>query len=298
LNKLSGEARELEERGERQRACELWKRALALLPVESTQADWVRRHALELEGKAGSPSGPRNQPTWIKRLGPFAPLALVLIKAKSLLLVLFKLKFLFSFVAFLWLYAAIFGWRYGLGLALSILVHELGHYVDIKRRGLPAEMPVFLPGLGAYVKWNALGVTKHDRAQISLAGPLAGWAAAAFCLLVYQQTRDPVWAALARSGAVLNLFNLIPVWILDGGKAIESLALAPRLALLGVACAVGIAARQPIYILVAGGIGFRLFTHDKPDQNDWSSLTYYSAVLVALGLLLYLSPTIPLASME
>ena len=295
LNSLLQDARGLEERGERQKASDLWTRALALMPGDSTQAEWVRLHLLELGG-APPPSRPSQgvTPAWVRRFGPFTPLAVVLLKAKSRVLVLFKLKFLLSFVAFLWLYVAMFGWRYGLGLAVSILVHELGHYADIKRRGLPAEMPVFLPGLGAYVKWNALGVSPRTRAQISLAGPAAGWLAAAACLLVYQQSHEPVWAALARSGAVLNLLNLIPVWILDGAKAMASLTRTQRAALLAVACAVGAATWQPVYILVAGGICFRLFTHDRPDHEDWSSWLYYAAVLGALGLVLSLAPAIPL----
>jgi Zn-dependent protease len=185
-----------------------------------------------------------------------------------------------------------FGWRYGIGIAVCILIHELGHFIDIKRRGLPAEMPVFLPGLGAYVKWNALGVTKQQRSQISLAGPLAGWVAAAACLLLCSSMHDPVWAALARTGSVLNILNLIPVWILDGGKAMDSLGRVERVALLAVAVAVGAATWEPIYLLVAAGIVFRLFTKDKPEGEDWSSWLYYAAVLAALGLVLHLTPAI------
>jgi Zn-dependent protease len=261
------------------------------MPGDSTQADWVRRHVLELGGHPIRTNPPVSLArASMRRLGPLAPFAVLLLKAKGLMLLLFKLKFLLSFAAFLWLYAAMFGWRFGLGLALSILVHELGHFLDIKRRGLPAEMPLFVPGLGAYVKWNTLGVTSRVRTQISLAGPAAGWIAALFCLLIYARTHDPVWAALARSGAILNLLNLIPVWLLDGGKAIASLAQPERIALLAVACAVGAAAWQPSYILVAGGIGLRLFTNDKPEREDWSSWLYYAALLAALGLVLYLAP--------
>src|SRR5439155_7557954 len=86
-----------------------------------------------------------------------------------------------------------------------------------KRRGLPAEMPVFLPGLGAYVRWGALGVPLETRAAVSLAGPLAGWFAAAVCALLWFHTHDRIWAALAQVGAWLNILNLIPVPILDGG---------------------------------------------------------------------------------
>ena len=174
-----------------------------------------------------------------------------------------------------------------LGLAVSILIHELGHYVDIKRRGLPAEMPVFLPGLGAYVKWNALGVTRRQIAQISLAGPLAGWLAAAGASCSIRQTHDPLWAALARTGAILNVLNLIPVWVLDGGKAIEALGQVERMGLLAVALALWLYTGENIFVFVAAGIGWRLFTKDKPADDDWGTWFYFVAVLAALGLTLH-----------
>ena len=96
--------------------------------------------------------------SWLRLLGPLAPLAILLVKGKFLL-ALFKLKFLLSFGTFIAFYWALFGLKFGVGFALLILVHEMGHFVAIKRRGLPADMPVFLPGFGAYVRWTALGVT-------------------------------------------------------------------------------------------------------------------------------------------
>ncbi len=88
--------------------------------------------------------------------------------------------------------------KFGIGFAVLILIHEMGHFIDIKRRGLPADMPVFLPGLGAYVRWQALGVPLETRAAISLAGPLAGFFASVACAVIWWQTRDLFWAELAR----------------------------------------------------------------------------------------------------
>src|SRR6202050_2211738 len=105
--------------------------------------------------------------------------------------------------------------KFGSGFALLILIHEMGHFIDIKRRGLPADMPVFLPGLGAYVRWQAMGVSQETRSAVSLAGPLAGFFASLACAALWWQTHDPLWASLARSGAILNVLNLIPVWVLD-----------------------------------------------------------------------------------
>jgi hypothetical protein len=86
------------------------------------------------------------------------PVVFFLAKAKSLLFVIFKFKFLLSFFAFFGLYWAVFGWKFGLGFTLSIMIHEFGHYVAARRRGLKVDLPVFLPGLGAYVRWYNMGV--------------------------------------------------------------------------------------------------------------------------------------------
>ena len=113
----------------------------------------------------------------------------------------------------------------------------MGHYVDIRRRGLPADMPIFLPGVGAYVRWRVLGVPLETRAAVSLAGPLAGFLAALACAAFWWQTGNSYWLVLARVGAALNLLNLIPVWMLDGGQAAQALGKTERIALL-IACVV------------------------------------------------------------
>lgn len=299
LDQLAKDARSLESKGSFPQARELWAYSLTLLPHDSKQAAWVqeRIRAIDLAHAQTAPgtevqSAPQaaSARPWIKRLGPLGPLALFLLKFKGVLLAIFKLKFLFSFFAFIAIYVGLFGWRYGLGISVSILIHELGHYIDIKRRGLPAEMPVFLPGLGAYVRWSGLGVTRRQISEISLAGPLAGWIAAAICFLLYVHTGDPLWAALARTGAVLNTLNLIPIWVLDGGQAIGSLSMVERAALLAVTLAVWFYSGEAIFFLVAAGITWRLFTKDKPQQSNLSTWVYYAALLVALGVLLHATP--------
>jgi len=301
LDQLAKDARALEVRGLYAQARELWEYSLPLLPPDSKQAEWVRERIRALElAQAGtqpetspSASGPQPAkpkappPNWVKKLGPFGPIALLLLKLKSALFFVFKLKFLFSFAFFIALYVGIFGWRYGVGISVCILIHELGHFIDIKRRGLPAEMPVFLPGLGAYVRWTGLGVTRRQIAQISLAGPLAGWIAAAICFLIYAQTRDPLWAALARTGAFLNTLNLIPVWMLDGGKAAFALAAVDRAALLALTLGLWYYTSEGLFFFVAAGITWRLFTKDKPQQSDLNVWLYYASLLVALAVLLH-----------
>ncbi|HEY2858509.1 MAG TPA: site-2 protease family protein, partial [Terracidiphilus sp.] len=292
LNKLAREAQALEAKGDYAQAREVWNRSLSLLPHDATQARWVREKLRALEVASSSAPDPKAKAVspWVKRLGPLAPLAVVLAKGKVFLLAIFKLKFLFSFFSFIGLYVAWWGWRFGVGFAVCILIHELGHFVDIKRRGLPAEMPVFLPGLGAYVRWNALGVTKRQIAQISLAGPLAGWLAAAGCYWLYLRTGHPFWAALARTGALINVLNLIPVWTLDGGQAIGALGKTERAGIMAAALACFAWTSSPVFLLVAAGACWRLFTKDQPRKDDWGTWFYFVAVMGALAWTMSLVP--------
>jgi Zn-dependent protease len=290
LVRISAKAKEFEERDELTQARDEWKKALALLPHNANQAEWIRGkiYKLELMEKHAPAEPPKN--AWAKRLGPLAPIAILLAKSKTLLFALFKLKFLFSFFPFLALYWALYGAKFGLGLAVLILVHEMGHYIDIRRRGLPADMPVFLPGLDAYVRWEALGVTRQTRAAVSLAGPLAGLLGAAVCAILWYRTGVELWAALAKFSAGLNLLNLTPVWILDGGQAANALSKAERFVLLAVTLLLWAYLGQGLFFVVAAGITYRLFTKDLPPMPSPSIAAYYVSLLVGLGAIMYLIP--------
>jgi Zn-dependent protease len=235
------------------------------------------------------PPGKPQHP-WAKRLGPLAPLAILLAKGKTILFALFKLKFLFSFAAFLGLYWALYGAWFGIGFAAMILMHEMGHFVEVKRRGLPAEMPVFLPGLGAYVKWQALGVFAEVRALISLAGPAAGLVAAYVAAALYWQTGNPLWAALAHTGAWLNLLNLIPVWILDGAGAVLPLDMMGRISLLVFSALLFWWSGQLMLLLLAAGFAWQLYRKQIPDDGSVAVQLYFAALLAALAWLLHATP--------
>jgi Zn-dependent protease len=259
-------------------AQEQWLKALPLLPEDSRQALWIQEHVRRLSVTVPEQSPPRSKlGRW---LGPLVPLVLAL----------FNLKFIVGFAAFFGIYWSLFGTAFALGFVVQILIHEMGHYIDIKRRGLPADMPVFLPGLGAYVRWNALGVPLRTRAAVSLAGPLAGWMAAAVCALIWFKTGDGVWGALARSGAWLNLLNLIPVWGLDGGHAFLAVTRTQRGVLLVSSLVLLYIVREPVLILIAIGAAFRLFTRDSPEESSLATVSYFAAVLCGLTGLMWLLP--------
>jgi Zn-dependent protease len=293
LERLSADGRLHEERREYVEARSDWLKALELLPPESSQADWIRGNLKRLETLAG-PAPANDRHAWARKFGPFAPLIILLANGKFLL-ALFKLKFLLSLGAFVAFYWALFGARFGIGFAILILVHEMGHFIEIKRHGLPAEMPVFLPGLGAYVRWTALGVSTQTRAFVSLAGPMAGCLGAAVCALIWVKTGDSLWIGLASVSAMLNVLNLIPIWVLDGSQAIIALNKTERIVLSGAAVLLAAYFSQPLLLLVAAGAAYRIFTKDIPVAPSQGATVYYIIVLAALGYLITLAPLPPAA---
>lgn len=135
---------------------------------------------------------------------------------------------LVSMVVYSWVY----GWRYAVGFVLLIFVHEMGHYVAARQRGLDVGAPAFIPFVGA---WIALKELPHDvetEAYIGFAGPLAGTAAALACYFVAREVDSELLLALAYSGCMLNLFNLIPISPLDGGRI--TAIISPKVWLAGI----------------------------------------------------------------
>jgi len=290
LQRLSQQATALEKQGRFLPARELWLHMLPLLPRDSKQLEWIQEHARALNLAAAAGEAPPPENPWAKKLGPLGPVAVLLIKGKAFLAAIFKLKFLLSFAAFIGVYWQLFGAAFGIGFAMLILIHEMGHFIDIKRRGLPAEMPVFLPGLGAYVEWKALGVSLETRAAVSLAGPLAGAFAAIACAVVWWQTGNPLWAALARAGAWLNILNLIPVWMLDGGQAALALSKTHRFILLTACVGLWIISGENVFFLVALGALWRIFTKDLPPKPSPVTIAYFLAVLATLAIVVSTMP--------
>ena len=125
-------------------------------------------------------------------------------------------------------YALIWGWKFAVGFVLLIFVHEMGHFIEARRRGFNAAWPVFIPFLGAYVAIRDARMGPWQSAWISLAGPITGGLGAAICWVYGEQQNSALLQALGYVGFLLNLFNLLPVGILDGGsiwRAIKTMRL-------------------------------------------------------------------------
>jgi Zn-dependent protease len=149
-----------------------------------------------------------------KAIGPV--IALVITAAKFGFVFL---KFSSIFIAIA-AYALIFGWKFAVGFVLLIFIHELGHYIEAKREGLNPKLPVFIPFLGAYVQYTS--GQPWQTVRVAIAGPILGGAAAAVCLAIAQSNGSRLLYALAYSGFFLNLFNMIPFGIFDGGAVWRS----------------------------------------------------------------------------
>jgi len=211
-------------------------------------------------------------------------------KAKALLILLPKAKLLTTSATMLVsvaAYALFWGWSFAVGFVLLLLVHELGHVVALRREGIKASAPMFIPFLGAVVAAKSLGRNALAEARVGLAGPVLGSLGALAAALIGVATGNPFWYALAFTGFFLNLFNLLPVVPLDGGRAMA--AMAPWMWFAGFAGLVAVAFIWPnpimILILVIGGLEtWRRWKQRKsgdPEQESYYKVSATHRALVA-----------------
>jgi len=285
LQELATRARQMVAIGQLQTAKELWQAALRMLPPDANEYRAVMREIDTLERRLNPKSA-----DWKKRLGPLGVLLAFLAKFKGgVLLLLTKGKMLLSLFTFFALYWAMFGWWFALGMCGSIFIHELGHYLTVRRFGFSAELPMFIPGFGAYVKWNGANVDPGVRAQISLAGPLFGLVSGLLSYGLFLSTGHGVWLAVAHFAGWLNLLNLIPVSIFDGGSAMTALGRQERIAVLLVSVAMFFIFSDFLFLLVAAGTAYRIWRRDFPAQGRQTIGYYFMALIVGNGFLSWYS---------
>jgi Zn-dependent protease len=203
------------------------------------------------------------------------------VKFKGVLLLIPKLKVLTTSASMLVsvaAYSLIWGWTFALGFVLLLLVHELGHVIQLRREGIEASAPVFIPFLGAAVWAKSLGDDAAAEARVGLAGPVLGTLGAAALVPVALATDDDFWRALAFTGFFLNLFNLLPVVPLDGGRAFA--ALAPWMWFAGLFAVVALvfAAPNPIILLIALLAAYETWRRIKHRRAGGAETRAYYAV--------------------
>jgi Zn-dependent protease len=210
----------------------------------------------EVPGGWLPPVAPERKPPWWRRFGGGLLAALIFAgaKLKAILVLLPKIKVLTtsgSMLVSVVAYSLIWGWKFAIGFVVLLFVHEMGHVIALRREGVQASAPLFIPFLGALVWAKSLGGNALAEARVGLAGPILGTIGAAACLPVAWLTGADMWTALAFTGFLLNLFNLLPVTPLDGGRAMAALAPWMWFVGLGAVVALAFAFPNPIILIIA-----------------------------------------------
>jgi Zn-dependent protease len=259
----------------------------------------------DIEPRPATPTYEPAQPQgglWalIKRLlAPLAVVGLLLVKFKGLALLLLKVKFLgtaLTMLVSIGAYALLFPVWFAVGIVVLIWVHEMGHVLQLKREGIEASAPMFIPFIGAFVAMKQMPKDALAEARVGLAGPVLGTLAGIATLGLYAATQNPVFLGLAYFNFIINLFNLAPLLPLDGGRAVG--AMSPVFQFLGLVTMVGLFFVAPIMVFIAllglPELWHRWKTRHTPEGRAYYDIAprhrvavgvVYLALITSLGLL-------------
>lgn len=201
---------------------------------------------------------PEKSPTvWDRIKQLFAPLIAFVALAAKLKSVLFLGSMAISIGA----YAQLWGWKYAVGFVVLLLLHELGHVVALRLRGIRASGLVFIPFIAALTTYQPQQRKPYQEAETALAGPVAGTVAALAAAWYAHASGSGLWRALAFTGLLLNLFNLIPMVPLDGGR-VGDLVYPWVWAVIAAGLIAYIAVRpEPLAVIILLGVGYMLYSH-------------------------------------
>jgi Zn-dependent protease len=239
------------------------------------------------------PSPIRHEPRFriLRKLAaPFIFLGVMLWKFKFVLAAIFKFKIFTtsaSMLVSLAAYAWIWGWRFAVGFIALLFVHELGHYLEARRQGLNVGAPVFIPFLGAAILLKDNPLNAWREAQVAIAGPILGSLGAAVVWFVGEQQSSELLIALGFTGFFLNLFNLLPVVPLDGGRIAS--AIHPYLWVLGFVGLVALVfiAPNPLLIVIVLIVALELWRRwqerGRPEAASYYQVEPWQRVVVTAG---------------
>jgi Zn-dependent protease len=258
----------------------------------------------DLEGSGPEPTYETLKPdgAWsvIKRfLAPLTAVGLLLAKFKGFALLLLKVKFVgtaLTMLVSIGAYALLFPVWFAVGIVVLIWVHEMGHVLQLRREGIPASAPMFIPFLGAFVAMKHMPEDALAEARVGLAGPVLGTLGGVATLGLYAATREPLFVGLAYFNFIINLFNLAPLLPLDGGRAVGAMSLVFQV--VGLAVMVALFFVAPIMALVAllglPELWNRWWTRNTPEGRAYYDIplgsrvavgAVYVGLIVVLGLL-------------
>jgi Zn-dependent protease len=163
------------------------------------------------------PGPPRQQKSFLQNIGAWIVAGVVAV-AKFKFLIFGALKTGLSMLFMIWVYALMFGWKFAAGFVFLIFVHEMGHVVAAKWLGMPVSAPLFIPFIGASIIMKQSPRDAWSEALMAYGGPLAGCIGSWICWCIAVQTGEAWVMAVASTSFIINLFNMIPVPPLDGGR--------------------------------------------------------------------------------
>jgi len=226
-----------------------------------------------------------------------AALLAIVAKGKAILLLLPKLKLLTTsgtMLVSIAAYSLIWGWKFAVGFVILLFVHEMGHVIQLRREGIPASAPVFIPFMGAVVWGRILEGNALAEARVGLAGPVLGTIGAAICWAIGAGLDSDFFRALAFVGFFLNLFNLAPVTPLDGGRA--AAAMSPWMWFGGLFVVALMAFLWPnpiiILILILGAVDVHRRWKTRHQMGDYYKVSKTHRAIVAavyIGLIVALA---------
>src|SRR6058998_2279951 len=257
LKRLAATAEGAGQAGDPSAALAAWRQALDLLPADATQHQVVsaRIAALSRSLDAG-PAGAKHGSGLGKGAAGVGALGALL----------FKFKF-------------------AVGVVLSIYIHEMGHVQALQRYGIKATAPMFIPGFGAVIRLKQYPANAREDARVGLAGPLWGLGAALAAYIVYRATNIGVWGAIAHFGAWVNLFNLVPVWQLDGARGFRALTRPQRwIAVVVIAVLWSVTSEGLLVLLGLAAAATAGFAH-AADEPDHTALAQYAFLVAVLSLM-------------
>lgn len=245
---------------------------------------------------------PAHRSGWKAAGGAAVGTAAVLLKFKSIIfIVLAKLKFIViplkylkfgkvfttmgSMIATVAIDAVRWGWAFAAGFVLLLFVHEMGHMLAIRAKGMKAGAPVFIPFVGAFIALKEMPHDAKSEAEIGIAGPVLGTLGAVGCLLLGVYAGQELFVRLAYIGFLINLFNLLPVLPLDGGRVMSAISPKAWLAGLVMSVALFIWSHNPLFIiLVLLSVG-RMWHGIKanPEEQDYYQVPRLTRIQMTLG---------------
>jgi Zn-dependent protease len=257
------------------------------MELDSQQAEALQANASLAPEPLLAPEAPsaedldkeRRRSIFKKLGGLLLPLVVLAGKAKFLFLALIKVKavttlatMFISIVA----YGLAFGWPFAVGFVLLLFVHEMGHVIQLRREGVEASAPVFIPFLGAVISAKSLGKDAAAEARVGLAGPVLGTAATLIPLAIWLATGSDLWRALAYIGFFINLINLLPVLPLDGGRAMAVLGPYVWIAGILIAVAATIVFLGPFMLVFVLALGGPELYHRFKNRHSEESRAFHS----------------------